>query len=250
MKIASYNIWNSSTNAKRFNQIAEEINEINADIIGLQEVPDRNYHDQLLKLCEYKYATFFSHSGEEEGLSVFSKHPIIESKYLECSLIAFVKYNDVVINITNLHLDWKSALKREKEIIALNNATKKSKSDYAFMLGDFNCSVNSSVHQYLLGQSSLLGEEANPYWYDLAESYAGTTQTSPEITLDFKNNPRWVGVNTIEINQRFDRILLQNTYPKTYPVLKNFTVFGKEISLQTGMAPSDHYGVCVELNFD
>ena len=250
MKIASYNIWNSSTKAQRLNQIAEEINRINADIIGLQEVSDRNYHDQLLKLCEYQYAVFFSHDGEEEGLSVFSKHPIIESKYLECSIIALVKYNDVVINITNLHLDWKSALMREREIIALNNATRKSDFDYAFMLGDFNCSVNSSVHQDLLGQSSLLGEEANPYWYDLAESYADKTQTYPEITLDVKNNPKWNGVNTIEIDQRFDRILLQNTYPKTYPVLKNFAVFGKEISEPNGMAPSDHYGICVELNFN
>lgn len=250
MRIASYNIWNSDTSIQRFSQIVEEINEIDADIMALQEVSNRNYHDELLKMCKYQYETFFSHCGEEEGLSVLSKYPIIDSKYTDSALITDVKYKNFIFNISNLHLDWKSSLKREKVILALNNEANLSKADYKFMLGDFNCSVSSSIHQYLLGQSSLSNEEANPYWYDLAESYANVSNTIPEMTLDFNNNPRWKGQRNIEVNQRFDRILIQNTYPKSYPRINNCVVFGKNISSKTGMAPSDHYGVCVDLCFD
>ena len=251
MKIATYNIWNCDiSNRERFDQIVGEINKIDADIIGLQEVANRDYHNELLKFCQYENHAFFAHSGEDEGVSVFSKHPIIDCKYLECALTSVIKCESTILHITNLHLDWKSALKREKEIIILDKEANLNNADYKFMFGDFNCSVNSSVHQYLLGQASLMGEEANPYWYDLAESYANISQTLPEITLDFKNNPRWSEKKPIETNQRFDRILIQNTYPKTHPVLNDCIVFGKEISLQTGIAPSDHYGVCVDLSFN
>ncbi len=248
MRIATYNIWNcASSNELRFDQIIGEILKINADVIGLQEVPDKKYHDDLLNKCRFKYGVFLPHSVEGEGLSVFSQYPILHSTYFQCAVTALLQLGNTSVSITNLHLDWKSPLKRERDIIALEKHASSVEADYKLMLGDFNCSVNSGVHQYLLGQSSLLGEEVDMCWYDLADSYSDISQENPENTIDFKNNPRWQGKNTIEKNMRFDRILLQNTYPKEFPVLTDCIVFGKDVSPATNMTSSDHYGVYVDI---
>ena len=75
-------------------------------------------------------------------------------------------------------------------------------------------------------------------------------ETKAMPTLNFRDNPRW-GVaepkNTIEVNQRYDWILLKNSYPQELPELKNCTLFGMKISQETHLAASDHYGVMVEM---
>ncbi|MDE6622690.1 MAG: hypothetical protein K2K74_19800 [Lachnospiraceae bacterium] len=76
--------------------------------------------------------------------------------------------------------------------------------------------------------------------------------TKAFATLNFRENPRW-GIaepeNTIELNQRFDWILLKNPYPAAYPELKNCMLFGTKISKETNLAASDHYGIMVEIEF-
>ena len=121
--------------------------------------------------------------------------------------------------------------------------------DYSFIAGDFNCSSNSSVHRYLLGQQSLHNEESNPYWYDLAESYGNIKGIEPDVTLDFRTNPRWNGKDTIEINQRCDCIFIRNPYPKDFSCLVYCNTFGKEIDFHTNLTASDHWGVFCDLDF-
>ena len=88
--------------------------------------------------------------------------------------------------------------------------------------------------------------EALPCWFDLASAYAEITDKKAENTLDFRKNPRFKE-NTIETNSRFDRILLQNTYPQQFPVLNRCNVFGTAIYEDIALAASDHYGVVVEM---
>ena len=86
----------------------------------------------------------------------------------------------------------------------------------------------------------------------MAEVFAEMTGTKPSATLNFRKNPRWGIVepkNTIEVNQRFDWILLKNPYPAELPILKCCTLFGTEISEQTNLVASDHYGVIAEIEF-
>ena len=115
-------------------------------------------------------------------------------------------------------------------------------------MGDFNSSENSSIHRFLTNEQSLLGADA--YYFDLAEAFAQISGTKPLATLNFRENPRW-GIaearNTIEVNQRFDWILLKNPYPAELPELKKCMLFGTEISKRTGLAASDHYGVMAEI---
>lgn len=62
-------------------------------------------------------------------------------------------------------------------------------------------------------------------------------------------NPRFVN-NTIELNSRFDRIMLRNTYPCELPILKECGIFGKKVYQDINLSASDHYGLVVEIDFD
>ena len=81
-------------------------------------------------------------------LSIFSVSDNNSTEYVQDPVLLVFS----VILSTDLFLttDKISSLKREKAILALNNEANLSEADYKFMLGDFNCSVSSSIHQYLL----------------------------------------------------------------------------------------------------
>lgn len=247
MKIATYNIWNSIAGMPfRFSQIINEIMALDSDIICLQEVADIETHTRLATLCNYKYTHFHT----QTGLAVLSKYPIAEVCDYQYATAVKVTYLGKTLFISNVHLPWDSALKQEKAIVSIMDKIGNSQADYALLMGDFNCSDNSSVHRFLKNEQSLLEHDA--YFYDLAEAFAEMTGTKPSATLNFRENPRW-GVaqapNTIEVNQRFDRIMLKNPYPSELPTLKDCGLFGTAISEETHLAASDHYGVYIEMTF-
>ncbi len=248
MRIATYNLWNSDAGMPlRKEQITDTLKSLHADILCLQEVYDRKFHDFIAEELGYSYHCFHAFSNEVEGLSVLSHFPIDEIQCLSRALCVKVQVLSLSVAIANVHLPWDSVLRREKEIISIHKAVSALSSDYRLLLGDFNTSDGSSVQQYLLGHASLCGEEALPCWFDIAEGYACRQNTIPEPTLNFCRNPRWKNASTVESNQRFDRILMQNPYPNKFPMLEYVGVFGKEISPESGFSPSDHYGVYADL---
>ena len=231
MKIATYNIWNSESGMPyRIKYIVNEIKLINADVICLQEVSSRKLAEGIAANADYPYWYFDNYPDNEEGLCIMAKMPFLEcetwigeANAIYCSFF----YNSQKIAVVNVHLPWDSVLIREHQIIKIVNAVDKKTYDYVYMAGDFNC-------------------VALPCWFDLASAYAEITDKKAENTLDFRKNPRFKG-NTVETNSRFDRILLQNTYPQQFPVLSRCNVFGTAIYEDIALAASDHYGVVVEM---
>lgn len=247
MKIATYNIWDSDAGMPvRLQQLTDEIIEADADIICLQEVADRERHDDFAALRGYA----FSHWQVQTGLSILSRYPIERVSDFGYGTLACIQAGNKSLLIINVHLPWESILSREKVIVDIVKETAGIEADYTFISGDFNSSDNSSVHRFLTGKQSLLESDAD--FFDLAEVFAEMTGIKASDTLDFRKNPRWGTVqpkNTIEMNQRFDWILLKNPYPAELPVLKNFEVFGTAVSERTQLAASDHYGVIAEIDF-
>lgn len=261
MKIATYNIWDSDAGMPaRFQQITNEIMKTDADIICLQEVDDREKHNRISAHCGYEY----SHWQAQTGLSILSRYPMenvsdfeygtsaciqLESWQPRSKLTGVLTENHTkTLLIINVHLPWESVVLREKVIVDVVKSTAGTEADLTFLVGDFNSSADSSVHRFLTNEQSLLGSDA--YFFDLAEIFAEMTGIRTPDTLNFRENPRWGVVqpeNTIEVNQRFDWILLKNPYPAEFPVLKYYTVFGMEVSEKTHLAASDHYGVMAEL---
>lgn len=248
MRIASYNLWNSDVGMPiRAQQLVTEIQTVQADILCLQEVTDRAHYEFISRALDFPYTCFRNHKNEREGLAILSRYPITRPKYTSHAAIVSITLEDKKIALSNIHLDWNSALNREKDIIEIVKNVAALKADYSFIAGDFNCSPHSSVHQFLLGQQSLFHREAKPYWIDLAESFGCTKGIPPEVTVDFMSNPRWQKENSLEVSQRFDRILMMNPYPRDFPRLLLFDTFGKSVDSQTGLAPSDHWGVFADL---
>ncbi|MBQ8966659.1 endonuclease/exonuclease/phosphatase family protein [Ruminococcus sp.] len=247
MRIATYNIWDSDMGMPaRFTHLTAEITGIKADIMCLQEVSDPAKHQSFSALCGYGY----SHLQAQAGLSILSRYPITKSADLEYGTYACIRYKSIALLVANVHLPWDKASLRERAVVDIAESLSGIKADYTFLLGDFNCSENSSVSRFLTNEQSLLGADA--YYFDLAEAYADMNGTRPPATLSFRKNPRWGTAeprNTIEADQRFDRILLKDPYPEKLPELKSCTLFGTNISEETKLAASDHYGVMAEVEF-
>ena len=159
---------------------------------------------------------------------------------------------DMRFSVTNAHLPWDSVLEKEKQITAVDYFihAQKDKAHFFVLLGDFNCTVHSSVHRYLLGDQTLLGSESKPYWNDLAGAHAALHNYTVAPTLDFVNNPRWRGENTVYVPDTCDRIYVMESFHWDHSFsLHDVRIFGTRISPKTGYAPSDHYGVLAEVNF-
>jgi len=250
MKIASFNIWNSEKiMPKRQQQIIDEIEEVNAHIICLQDVKEEIYSELISKITQYQYSYYHDHNNENAGMVVFSKLPITTKKYIECAAIITCEYDGNTILIANVHLPWDSILKKEKNIVDINEEIIKLDADYGFLVGDFNSSDSSSVHHYLTGQRSLHNTEANPIWEDLGEVYSQKTNTKLEYTLDLINNPRWKRISLPCSSERFDRIYIKGAFKNAPPVLDNYYLFGKKVDEESGYCASTHYGVVAEVMF-
>jgi endonuclease/exonuclease/phosphatase family metal-dependent hydrolase len=257
VKIATYNIWNSDKGMpERENQIIAEINALDSDVIGLQEVRNKAFNDSLLQGTNYKYHCFAPHQGrvvtaeperQNEGLAVYSKHPIKYTSYIDYALIVVVEHMGSSLLLVNVHLPWDSVIAQEECIVGIIKEISTISSDYRFILGDFNCSDTSSVQQYIKGHRSLNNTEVRHYWTDLslvAEEFLGI---KPEMTLDLSNNPRWKGKSITDNSARVDCIFIHDCFPYPYPSLIALSYFGKAVNEKTGYSASDHYGVFADL---
>ena len=254
MKLATYNVWNDARGGEdRRRQLVETIAEADADIIGLQEVAPGLFHERLAGL--YPHAEFRAYAGEEEGLALLSRYPIREATWLHelpaydhsAALGVIVDAEGRRMAVTNLHLPWDSTLQKEKQIVAIDRFIRGQAAEMRVLLGDFNSGLNSSVHRFLLGEQTLLGHEANPYWYELGSTWAVVRDTELLPTLDFLRNPRWGGKNSTEIPMATDRIYVMRH--EGMDELRHVTLFGTAVSPESGLAASDHYGVVAEMEF-
>lgn len=251
MRIATFNLWNDERGGEtRRGQIVEEIRAVSADVIGLQEVAPRLFHERLERL--YPHATFRAYDGEEEGLAILSRFPLPETAWLHeregcAALNAVLEVDGRRISVTNVHLPWDSAIQKEKQIVAIDHFICGQNVEIRVLLGDFNGSLNSSVHRFLLGEQTLMGQEANPYWYELGSTWAAVRGQILPPTLDFLTNPRWGGRNNTEIPLPADRIYVMRH--EGVDDLRHVSLFGMDVSPESGYAASDHYGVAAEIFF-
>ena len=256
MKIATYNIWNDENTLElRAKQIIQEIRLVNADIIGLQEVSTEFYNNYIVKESGYLHHVFMQYPGEEEGLAILSRYPLIflealyqrENYANSTAMNAFFMVDGVRFSLTNVHLPWDSVSKREHQILAIDRHLKEQNADFHILLGDFNSDIGSSVDRYLCGEQTVHGYEANPSWNDLARAYAAHCEEAVKATLDTVHNPRWTGKKSVYTPKVMDRIYLMNHWNETE--LESVHIFGTKVSKQTGYAASDHYGVVAEVTF-
>jgi endonuclease/exonuclease/phosphatase family metal-dependent hydrolase len=267
MRIATFNMWNHPpTLTARLEAICRVLRGVRADVIALQEVPlakapnGQSFIEFIAGQCGYDHTFFQGYPGEEEGLGLISRTPIQEVEFAadgvpfiaSGGIRAVTEIEGLKVGITNVHLDWQSALSREQQIVAIVEGIEQgaSAAQIEFLCGDFNSlPYTSSVYNFLTGQQSLAGKATS--WIDLAALYAGADGREPEATLNFANNP-WLQnrdrLNAWRQPYRFDWVLLKSLYPREEPVLKHAGIFGGARDGQE-FPPSDHYGVVAEVSW-
>jgi len=258
MKIATYNVWNETKGmGNRFDQLVDEINNVNADIIGLQEVTTHFFNNIVKVKTNYEYCEFRKYEDEDEGLAILSRYPLDECFFLNTSeeydfskgLNVMFKAGKSKFSLMNVHLPSDSAKLQEKQILAIDRyiSTQKDQVDYVIMIGDFNGGIHSSVHRYLIGEQTINGDEPSTRWDEMSSSYAILNGLPLNPTLDCINNPRWKGKNSFYIPSVMDRIyIMDNWVDKTLHLVSNF---GTEVSQENNLCASDHYGVVAEMSF-
>ena len=259
MKIVTYNVWNDTDSLPvRTEPLIREIGRINADIFGLQEVMPE-FWDELLRGTDYPYHCYCVIPERGDGLAFLSKYPLENVSFLRChdefgnSYALNVTFNDGGFRFSalNVHLPWDSVLARETQILAVDRFTRRQKEnyDYFILAGDFNGTSRSSVHSFLTGERSLRGVESALVYDDVAGVHAAVNGYAAAPTLDFATNPRWRNNNTKYEPCAVDKILFADNATRGDYFIRNAGIFGTDVSTETGLAPSDHYGVTVEMEF-
>ncbi|MDO4740770.1 MAG: endonuclease/exonuclease/phosphatase family protein [Eubacteriales bacterium] len=246
MKIATYNIWNDESLPGRTEDLLREIVLCGADIIGLQEVP-RAFYEAARGL--YLHGAYEPYEGEDEGLALLSRFPILQSERLfgrADALHVLIEADGMFLSVTNAHLPWRSILQREEQIVFLEGFLQGVSADRQLLLGDFN-GESDSVHGFLTGLRSLRGTESDPVWLDAAANFATLHGVAFAPTLDTISNPRWQGKNRAYAPKTMDRIYLRDSFsPFSFDDAR---LFGTKANAATGLCPSDHYGVLAEITF-
>lgn len=254
MRFATYNLWNSDM-PRRYPQLLSELQATDADVIALQECTPDFFHHALAPLRDWPCRIFEIYEGEEEGLALLSRFPIVQHEFLyrrralgkPAALHALIDYGSLRLSVTNVHLPWDSVLQREAQAVTLQRYISAQQADFFLLMGDFNDDADSAVARFLSGLQSLCGEEASPIWNDLAHAWSCHTGQPVPPTLDPVRNPRWRGVRSPYAPRVMDRICLMDSYA---PVsLENVSLFGQEVSPLTDLAASDHYGVLADVSF-
>lgn len=265
MRIATFNIWNSSVNwSERRYAIVDEIKGLSADIVVMQEVPipaepGLRTIDFLRAETDFRQILHLEEplepdDGEwSEGLALLSQHPIDGVKVNweggrdtanNWAMRVVTNWNGLSISVTNVHLDWESDDGRLSEIVRiLEDLIEPAGCDFDIIAGDFN--DDSEVINFLEGRSIIGGKTA--IWRDLAAEACADAGEPIPLTLDPGSNPRWKDSGSDEAPRRFDRIYLRSNPEVPRPAVLRSGIFGKTPRNRFGIVPSDHYGVFVDI---
>lgn len=149
--IPNKNNWNKQTLEIKLENLAQVINDLNADIVALQEVESKKALELLLqKIPQYPYYDFVKNPSSSVGVAIISKYKITQSKSIAINSKESIErpIQKVTVSVDNKELiifnnHWRS--KRSAESTRINYAMSlqnyleqlKQDSDY-ILVGDFN----------------------------------------------------------------------------------------------------------------
>lgn len=185
LSVLTLNLWNEAgPYAQRARGIAEWIDRLEPDLIGLQEAvrwPDRDPVAELLAARGYQIAAVaaspFWHLGREDrvgrvGNAVASRWPIADREALRlpdrgdgekrAAISVTIDAPFGPVGLTCTHLNWKfeQGAIREKQVAAVCDLALRRRPREGFpplLVGDFNAEPDSAEIRYVTGLQSLEG---------------------------------------------------------------------------------------------
>ncbi len=150
--------WNSKTFNIKLNNVVKVIKDIDADIIALQEVENKNILNLLFKkLPSYKYHSFSKYPRSAVGVGFLSKIKIKENKQIDVKfrnklfrpiLESTFELDNIEFKIFNNHWPSKRVAEsyRVKYAKVLQDRLSKLPKDYDYILvGDFNSNYDEMI---------------------------------------------------------------------------------------------------------
>ncbi|NLK67354.1 MAG: endonuclease/exonuclease/phosphatase family protein [Campylobacteraceae bacterium] len=137
--------WSNAKYQRKLSQIASLLKEMDADIVGLQEIENRAVLENLAKVSGYKYSYFSKSKSSPIGVGIISKLPFAKtSTYRPRGVItrdiikADFEYEGAKFSVYNTHFlaatnEFKDRKRNARE---LERFTQNAKN--AVVLGDFN----------------------------------------------------------------------------------------------------------------
>ncbi|MCU1280137.1 MAG: putative secreted protein [bacterium] len=145
------------------------------------------------------------------------------------------------LSVVTTHLTWEldGPQHREKQVLVIDEFARASPGEIpTLMTGDFNCTPDSLVHQFLTGRASLQGH--GTYWRDC---FQRRHPHSDGFTWSARNP---YVARSVERNRRVDYVFvgpMKDDGPGA--VLHARVVL--DLSGHDGVFPSDHFGVFAEI---
>jgi exonuclease III len=151
----THSLWNQRNFNIKFNNLLKVINDLDADIIALQEIENRDLMQQLMKkLPQYKYYSFIKYPKSAIGVGLLSKIKIKDNRHIDVKFTTklfrpilettFI-YENIEFKVFNNHWPSKAAGEsyRVKYAKDLQDRLEKLPKDYDYILvGDFNSDYN------------------------------------------------------------------------------------------------------------
>lgn len=243
MRVLTLNTWQERGPwRERWELILKGLKEYDADIVGLQEVFNMDWAEEVRKRSGYPYLAV---SGEHSGLIFLSKFEPVEQ---ECLIIKtqsptedYLRYvfyvqvdtgNDKVA-LFNTHLSWKAdenaiRMKQTLELEAFMG--EKAREVPAVLMGDLNAGPDTPAVTYL---------RETLKWCDTFE-----TKNPREAGLTWNyRNPYAEAEREKMAERRIDYIFIRERTGPFRKIKSSRVVFDKPSG---NVWPSDHFGVMTE----
>ncbi|CZE48915.1 endonuclease/exonuclease/phosphatase family protein [Campylobacter geochelonis] len=220
--------WSNEKYLRKLDRLSSLLKELDADIIGLQEIENMQVLSNLAKKSGYKYYEFSKSKNSPFGVGVLSK---IKIKNKEIYRVPNVKTRDILrvdfavsggefsVFINHFPAAKNPLNERKAAARVLRNASKDVKN--AILLGDFNTDF---------GSRSLLNEIINDGFIDLWSTISRVKRSSHIA------------------NRAIDHILLSESFFQNSYKKDSFKVFLSSKFYDRKNSISDHYPIYFTLN--
>lgn len=272
LRVVTLNCWNiSSPFEERMALVRAEVERLQPDVIGLQEIIVRRdgFHQGEMILAGLGYATVYGaasrwtetesllpHDAHGDGFGnlIATRHPLVASSVRELpgletgerrsAVMARVQTPGGILPFVSTHLNWKAdhGWVRERQVVALADLLEEWKQEGdlpAVVVGDLNADPDSNEIRFLRGLAALEGRSTC-----LHDAWTFVHGASPGYTWDNRNT---YAHYSFEPNRRIDYILVGPADHFGHGWIESAEVVFDQP--RDGIFPSDHFGVMAEIQF-
>ena len=258
IRIVTLNLWNGQGGVeRRMEVLVPQLLALQPHVVTLQEVLENPRGVQQGRLiadalrAEYRFGCVDAESsGGPIGNAIVSRLPIAGESRLELpgpshdkrgALRCELTTSAGRMSVVTTHLTWEldAPQHREEQVLVLDRFAKENPGEIPTVLtGDFNCTPDSLVHQFLTGRASLDGR--GTYWRDC---FQRRHPHSDGFTWSSRNP---YVARSVERNRRVDYVFVGGMKDDGPGAIVHSRVV---LDLPGGgdVFPSDHFGVFAEI---